>query len=184
MSTLETGRETREGEIVRRRVAEASPNGDHWNDWPSELAVVKIEEFDCNDGRTAYCYAYMLGVAMGGSGIMRQVRKDSLPTEVRQALARHRPHGRLYDIESVHFTLAPQRGQVDREETRNIVALFDPRKGYDWRGNRSNFETPAILVEIGCDHDYAGEHPYGQNRGYYRAECSKCGHKFEVDSGD
>jgi hypothetical protein len=174
----------RDCEIVERRITEASPRGDHWNDWPDELDVVTIDELDCNDPHQAYRYAYILGTAMGGSGKMRQVDSKLLPVEVRTAVARRRPHGRLYHLEAVHFLLATGSGQVDDPQTRNLLALIDPERGYDIKEHRSTFDTPAFVIELGCSHNYRGEHPYGVNRGYYTAECVKCGHKYEVDSGD
>ncbi len=184
MSVTWSDRINRDREILERRVTDASPLGDNWNDWPSGLDCIQVEELDCSDPLQAYRYAHLLGVAQGGGGKMRQVRSKLLPIAVSIALTRHRPHGRLYDIESVHFVLATPHGQVDSPETRNILALFDPRRGYDFKANRSVFDTPALVVTLGCDHDYDGSHPYGPNRGYYQATCKRCGHRFEVDSGD
>lgn len=184
MSLLASDRAVRECEIVDRRVTEASPRGDSWNDWPDKLDVVGIEELDCNEPVNTWHYAYLLGTAMGGSGKARQVDSKRLPVEVRTTLARHRPHGRLYHLESVHFLLGTASGQVDDPETRNIMVLFDPVKRYDSKTHRTTFETPALIVHLGCDHLYDGDHPYGSNRGYYTARCTKCGHTYEVDSGD
>jgi hypothetical protein len=157
-------------DLVAQRIGSSLEN---WNSWP-DLELVGVREIDMTDPVEAHLFGYL----EGSSAQYRQVRATNLPHDVARRLERW---GTKYFLVQTRFTLATERGQLDDAETRNIYALIGAKKEYDFKTRKMHFTTPALCIELGCDHDYAVTTPY---RCGTHGDCKKCGHTWEVDSGD
>lgn len=147
--------------------------GHNFNAWP-DMDVVAVTVIDMNDPMAAHNFGYL----EGASEVYRQVRDVNLPQEVQSRLRNWKT---LYHLVQTRFVLATAHGQGDDVETRNIYALIGAKIDYDFKTRRRFFATPALIIELGCDHDYEVRHPF---RCVSTGECRKCGHTWEVDSGD
>lgn len=136
-----------------------------YNDWP-DLPIVKVETWDLNDPKVARQYGYM----EAKSEVRRAPTHGSLPALVRSYLPKAPDN---YAIR-VDFLYARSHGWVhDDVETRNILAIMAP---YHLRGPEI---YPAVVVELGCAHEFKGT---STQRGWHSYTCVKCGHHYEDDS--
>jgi hypothetical protein len=147
--------------------------GDRFNDWP-DMAVVAISEVDPSDPIAMYHFGYIEGSAT----VYRQVRNERLPDDV---AAKLKSWGTLYWLVQTRFTLAAARGQYDDLATRNILALIGPKRGYDHKDRKATFESPALIIELGCEHEYKVIH---HMHCYTKSQCVHCANVVEVDTSD
>jgi hypothetical protein len=173
---------TRERTLVEGRVIAYTTGGDHYNAWPDLAEIVDIVSLDTADAKAMYDFAYRLGTAEAG----RNVRFDSLPHNIKNMLPEPAWGGPPSDATLIRcrFALCGPHGQIDDAHKRNLYVLFEPHARWNSPLGKNIFvSSHALLVTIGCKHDYDD---YGSNhqRGYHKGKCRRCGHTFMVDSSD
>lgn len=154
------------------RLAEATTSTNKWNFWPDKFEVVSVREIDMTDPVEAFDFGYLRGANQG----MRQVDAKNLPPQAAGWLGNHRM---LYHLVNVFFAESTAPGQADTRSKRNIFALFDPKKSWNYERQGYTFESPALIIELGCAHDLETTRT---GNCYRAARCTRCGYEYEVDS--
>lgn len=156
--------------LLKNRVAAMTTDGDHHNRWPDACEIVgiyrmvednKSESWELK--RDHKVSPYDLGILHGQADHERFISDlgGEVPPEVLEGLG---ITGFKYST-TVRFCWAPKMGQIDYYDHRNILVIF-PKQGY---------------VELGCAHRYD---VVQAGRCYRKCVCTRCGHKYEVDSSD
>lgn len=156
--------------------------GSMWNHWPA-WPIVKVDKVDKDDP-----YAMLqFGARLGSASKARQVRTCDIPTDV--PIYRAYPSGYTGDRKdmprhalcSVTFCWASPKGQEDSYEGRHVLVLFEPPSKWDSTLKRMALVGPAVVVSIGCTHEYE---TLTKRNCFIRQRCTICGHTYAIDSGD
>lgn len=147
--------------------------GGGFNSWPN-MELVRVTEVDMSDPYEAYKFGYL----MGDARIYRQIRCEEIPDEVTELLKKY---GTYRHLIYAWVTLKAPHGQLDDEHKRNALVLIEPNSSYDFVSKKHTYTSPALVIEIGCDHDYE---TVQSRRCYTEGKCRKCQHTWAVDSSD
>lgn len=164
-------------EAVRLRLAELTPTGDRFNDWPSEAEIVSIHM--PTSRKDIFRHGVLCGTATAhGYGTVRQIWRDQIPREVSEHLLHTLWNGHIErGTQTIYWMIAPPPGNAGSGGPYNMLGLIEPQ--FHWK--TGHVEFTGMRIEIGCKHEMQG-----RNLGncYNESRCQKCGYYFRIDSSD
>ena len=183
----------RENELLQQRLDDATSSDNKWNTWPDLMEIIGFKVYDRFDPHDMHDLGYLVGNAKVHRQVSYKVfgiQEAGYDNEAKPLveIRRHLPpqyYGHYTDSSfiNVRFGFLGPHGQEDDITKRNIHAIFDATTKYNSLLQRNEFISHGLVVTIGCKHEYS-DAGSNHNRGYHKGLCTRCGHKFMIDSGD